>query len=257
MRLAGRVFNTPLAILRERGDAMLHVLGPRLNLAQIPAIDASMLDIEENERKPYQLTSDGIAVIDVSDTLVRKSSGMDAWCGLTSYEQIQCEWVGALDDESVKGILVCFDSPGGEVGGLFDLVDRLSAKRGTKPVYASISEMACSAAYALAAVCDRIFLTQTSAAGSIGVYALHVDESGYDAKLGVKYTYVFAGAKKVDGNPYEPLSDRAHAEFQSEINRTYDMFVASVSGNRKISEKKVKNYCEAGKVFYGFGRRFP
>ena len=141
-----------------------------------------------------------------------------------------------------------FDSPGGEVGGLFDLADLIQGSRGKKPVYASVAESAFSAAYAIASACDRIFLTRTAGVGSIGVFTMHVDISKMDEKEGVACTYIFAGAKKVDGNPHEPLSSDAKDTIQAEIDRTYDLFVNTVARNRKLTAKKVKS-TEAGLYF--------
>ena len=45
---------------------------------------------------------------------------------------------------------------------------------------------------------------------------------------------IAAGKFKVDGNPYEPLSDRARATFQDEIDRVYGMLCESVSRGRGI-----------------------
>jgi hypothetical protein len=45
--------------------------------------------------------------------------------------------------------------------------------------------------------------------GSIGVFAAHDDVSAAQEKLGVKTTLISAGRYKVEGNPYEPLTDEA------------------------------------------------
>lgn len=259
VHLASRIFNSPLAIWQKKGDVILHLLGPRLGISELPSVDASLLTVEPradrfgasggNRDAPYAVTKDGIAVCDISGTLVRRATGLDALSGLASYETIEAELVGALQDANVKGILMCCDSPGGEVGGLFDLVDKLVSLKGSKPMHAAVSEMACSAMYAIASVCDQITVTQTAAAGSIGVYALHVDQSGLNKEMGLKYTYIFAGAHKVDGNPNEPLTDEIKSEFQSEIDRTYGMFVDVVSKNRKMSAQKVRD--TEARVYYG------
>lgn len=245
-RLASRIYNTPLAIWRPKADVIVEVLAGRIPApegveASLPLpVDASLLDAEEREPAGYAVTSDGVAVIDICGTLVRRAHGLHALSGLTSYEQIEADWIGALQDDSVKAILVLFDTPGGEVAGLFDLCDKLAAHRGSKPTYAAVQEMACSAGYALAAVCDKIFITQTSSVGSIGVFCMHVDQSQFDAKVGVKVSYIQAGAKKTDGNEHEPLSDTAREDLQAHIDYPYGLFVGLVSRNRGISEDEVR-----------------
>ena len=70
---------------------------------------------------------------------------------------------------------------------------------------------ALSAAYAIAAAASQIWVTQTGSVGSVGVVALHSDQSGFDAKTGVAYDYVYAGARKIDFSPHAPLSTEARA----------------------------------------------
>ena len=44
------------------------------------------------------MTPDGIAIITISGTLVKKASWMDAESGLQSYEMIRAQFVDARDD---------------------------------------------------------------------------------------------------------------------------------------------------------------
>ena len=79
-------------------------------------------------------------------------------------------------------------------------------------MWAVANDMAFSAAYALASAANRVFLSRTGGVGSIGVIALHADQSGKDAQDGVRYTTVFAGARKNDLNPHAPLTRRGPGE---------------------------------------------
>jgi ClpP class serine protease len=142
-----------------------------------------------------------------------------------------------MADPAVRGVVLDVDSPGGEVGGLFDLVDRITAIKsaGSKPLWAVANESALSAAYAIASASDLLYVTRTGEAGSIGVVAVHVDESGADAKVGVSWTFLFAGEQKVDGNAHEPLSGRARSTIQADVDRLYAEFCTLVATNRGIS----------------------
>ena len=64
-----------------------------------------------------------IAVIHVRGTLVHRTGGLSAMSGLVSYERIRADFRAALADPEVRVILFVVDSPGGEVAGVFDLVD--------------------------------------------------------------------------------------------------------------------------------------
>jgi ClpP class serine protease len=92
-----------------------------------------------------------------------------------------------MADPRVRGVILDVDSSGGEVGGLFDLVDQIGAIKAAsqKPLWAVANEGALSAAYAIASTADRLYVTRTGEVGSIGVVAVHVDESGADEQAGL------------------------------------------------------------------------
>ena len=238
--LADLAFGHPHAITRDKLDVIIRsVVLPHL-AGGVPQA-ALTVDPERSDRKPYSVTPDGVAVIDVDGTLVRKTSSMSAISGLTSYQQLSQELSTALADVDVRGILLRCDSPGGEVGGLFDFVDELFAARGKKPIYAVAAEMAFSACYAIASAADRIFVTRTGGVGSIGIVCCHADESGADRMAGLKYEYIYAGSHKIDGNPHEPLSDSARDVLQAEIDRMDTLLTTTVARNRGMKAQAIRD----------------
>jgi hypothetical protein len=84
--------------------------------------------------------------------------------------------------------------------------------------------------------------------GSIGVYAAHVDASAAARRRGLKYTLISAGKFKVEGNPFEPLSDEARAAMQASVDEFYAMFTSDVAKNRDVSVKDVRNGYGEGRV---------
>jgi len=72
-----------------------------------------------------------------------------------------------------------------------------------------------------------------------------VDQSGRDAKQGIVYTPIFAGAHKVDFSSHAPLSEDARALAQEEVDRLYAMFVQAVADGRGIDPQAVRD-TEAG-----------
>jgi signal peptide peptidase SppA len=207
--------------------------------------DPDEMDDAARSQKPYLVTPEGVAILGVSGTLVKKASWLDAASGMQSYESIRADFQDAVRDPRILGILLDVDSPGGEVGGLFDLADEIYNARAEKPCMAIADDDAFSAAYAIASSAQRLFVTRTGGVGSVGVIALHLDQSGFDEKAGRKYTAIYAGARKNDFNPHEALSGSAKDELQSEIDRLYDMFVGTVARNREMKPALVRN-TEAG-----------
>lgn len=229
---AGRVFNTPLMISRAKLDTIMNVVAPRMQGEPLPFALPS-------EDREYTLSSNGIAVIPVLGTLVRRTIGLEAQSGLTSYAALEDRLNAALNDTSIKGILLDIDSPGGESGGVFDLADKIYTARTIKPIWASVNEDAFSAAYAIAAAAEQIYIPRTGGVGSIGVIAMHLDESKAEEEAGLTYTAVFAGAHKNDMSPHAPLSDPARAQLQSEVSRVYNILTGSIARMRGLDQSKV------------------
>ncbi|WP_197970670.1 S49 family peptidase [Denitratisoma oestradiolicum] len=185
---------------------------------------------------------EGIAIIPILGTLVRRSSYIGAASGLTSYHEIEAMAEAAFTDPQVRAVLLEIDSSGGEAGGVFDLAQRLRtlAQTSGKPLWAIADEAALSAAYAIACAADRLWLTRTAEVGSIGVVAVHVDESVADAKAGMTYTFLHAGAHKVDGHPHAPLPAPVAADIQTDIDQLHDQFIALVAGFRRLTPEVVR-----------------
>ncbi len=240
--LAARLFGTPLLVHRAKLDVILAVLGERLNLAA-PQADLAIPVPRVTPAQPP-----GIAVIPIHGTLVKRVLGVEAASGLTSYGGIAQELEAALADPLVQGILLDIDSPGGEASGSFELARQIRHAATQKPVWAVANDAAYSAAYALAASAQRLIVTETSGVGSIGVIALHIDQSVKDAQEGYRYTAVTAGAHKNDFSPHHPLSDAAKAELQTEVDRLYGLFVEHVAAMRSLDVDAVRA-TEAGLYF--------
>ncbi len=235
--IASRVFGTPLLIARAKLEVILGVLGPRLAGGTLEPLEPGT-----DPRPLSSVTAEKIAVVSVIGTLVSRSAYLDATSGLVSYGDIGDAIAGAMSDPTVRGVILDVDSAGGEVGGLFDLVDRIRAMRtaSDKPLWAVANESALSGAYAIASAADRLYVTRTGEVGSIGVVAVHVDESGADAKAGLAWTFIFAGDRKVDANAHEPLSERARTTIQADVDRLYTEFCALVATNRGLSPETVR-----------------
>ncbi len=244
--LASRLFGTPLLIHRPKLDVILSVVGQRVGMADIPAMPT--IDMAAFQRPPLAAAPEGIAVIPIHGSLVKRSLGMEAASGLTSYGEIAAMLDVALADPQVSGILLDIDSPGGEASGSFELARRVREVAAQKPVWAVANDAAYSAAYAIAASAQRLFVTETGGVGSIGVIALHVDQSAKDAKEGYHYTAITAGTHKNDYSPHEPLSDAAKTELQGEVDRLYAIFTEHVAAMRCL-DLAVVRATEAGLYF--------
>ena len=200
---------------------------------------------------PY-MVEDGTAILPVIGELVNRGAWVGANSGVVSYEGIKFQLAMMAQDPNVKNVILDIDSPGGEAIGFEVAAAAVRKLDAIKPTYAVVNGMAASAAYALASGARRIILPATGVAGSIGVVMLHMDMSEAVAAAGVKPTLIFAGAHKVDGNPFEPLPDEVREDLQHEVMGFYDSFVETVAkGRAGISAKEIRN--TEARTFIGQG----
>ena len=241
--LASRLYGTPLLLARAKLDVILSVLGERVNWPE------SDLAAPLVPKRPTIDAPVGIAVIPVVGSLVRRTVGLDPASGFTSYAEIAGMVDAAIADPSVEGIVLDIDSPGGEAGGVFELGERIRAADASKPVWAVAADSAFSAAYAIGCAASRLLVSRTGGVGSIGVIAMHVDQTARDAQQGYRYTPITAGDHKNDFSPHEKLGPEAHARLQAEVDRLYSMFVDHVAAMRRLDADAVRA-TEAG-IYFG------
>jgi signal peptide peptidase SppA len=198
-----------------------------------------------SDRKPYQV-AERIAIIDIVGVLCN-----DAWyLDETEYSQIQREARMASEDQDADGILLRICSPGGETDNAFETAAVLSQCAEKKPMWAVADNIAYSAAFLMASTAAKIYVPPvTGGVGSVGVYAAHVDMSALLEKAGVKVTFISAGKGKVDGNPYEPLSESARKQMQAEVDRLYGAFVATVATGRGMTPEDIRKI--GAQTFHG------
>jgi signal peptide peptidase SppA len=245
----GRIFNTPLMITAAKLDALLLAL-PQVLANRGTSMEAwDVAAPAEPRGAGYRMTPGGVAVLPVRGVLVRRPGEMSPdSTPLQSYERIGASIQKAMADQRVKGLLLELDSPGGESGSVFDLARQVRASGALKPIWAVADDAMYSAAYAIGSAASRVWATRTAGVGSIGVMALHADQSQHDAQEGVRYTYIHAGDRKIDGNPHAPLAPEAAARIQGEVNRLYGMFTDMVAAHRGMKPEAVREQ-QAGLYF--------
>jgi len=236
IHLADRVLNRPLLIHPGKAEVILEVLAGRLGIEAAPlSPDASRFvggyKFDQNNGVPYRVEN-GVGVLTIDGSLVNRGAWVGASSGLTSYEGIAAQLASMMADPNVSSVVLDINSPGGEATGMFGLAEAIRGYRGKKPIVASVNDVAASAAYGIASQADRIMVSPSSIVGSIGVVLMHVDRSKELAAKGQTATLIYAGAHKVDGNPFGPLPDAVKADLQAEVDSLYSLFTRTVGEGR-------------------------
>ena len=236
LQLHNAVFNQPHMCTPDYAETVLAVLADRLNLPE------GMFEIkQEATKEKLEGISKGVYTLPIRGSMVHHGGMMDSMSGTMSYEGIQDKIQMALDDPTIKSILLDVDSSGGAVAGAFDLADFIAQAKEVKPIYALARDSMCSAAYLISAAATKVYATQTSQVGSIGVVAMHVDQSERNAKEGIKPTFIQAGSYKTAGNGHTALEGEALSYLQESVNDSYDMFVSAVATARGIDPQAIRD----------------
>ena len=158
----------------------------------------------------------------------------------------------AQEDESVKGLYLVFDTPGGDLTDSDLFWHDIKCFREAQPgrfVFAHVLSQCCSGGYYVASASDFIMVLPTSVVGSIGVisdYGYNV--AGLAGRFGVTNVVVSTGVHKDAFNPTRPVDARQVAIEQALIDKQFDRFVQIVAEGRKMSVEKVRALAD-GRVF--------
>lgn len=205
-------------------------------LATAQQVEAALYPTQKTLNSKSNLVNQNVAVISVEGLLLQRFEGFGS-----SYESIRYQLKRALENPGIEQIIFDINSGGGEVNGLFDLVDFIFEARKEKPIIALVNEQAYSAAYLIASAALQIIAPRTGGVGSIGVMVAHLDQSDAEKKIGLKYTEIFSGKHKVDFSPHKPLSETAAAQLQGQVDETYKLLIQTLARNRNQPESVFEN----------------
>lgn len=198
--------------------------------------------------RPAPTTVGSIAVLPLMGVIAKRMDMMTRISGGTSIETFTQDFRDAVNNPSVKAIVLNIDSPGGSVFGVQELAAEIMDARAKKHIVAISNDMAASAAYWIAIAADEVVVTPSGIVGSIGVYNIHEDWSRAYEEAGVTNTIIQAGKFKTEGNFLQPLSEDAKLEMQRMVDFYYDAFIGAVAKGRGVSAGTVKKDFGQGRV---------
>lgn len=241
-RLDGSVWEIEPEKLRSIGS----FLKAKISLGQLPREEID--EAAAARRVTRQSKTGRVAVLPVFGTLIQRAGFMEQMSGATDVSDLSRQFDGFMADSEISTIVLQVDSPGGVVFGIKEFADKIFAARDSKRIVAVADGYMASAAYKIGSAASEVFVSPSSLTGSIGVYQLHIDTSEADAMEGLKISLISAGKYKVEGNPFEPLSDEARTAMQSEVNAFYGDFTNDVARNRGVRTSEVRNGFGEGRV---------
>lgn len=157
----------------------------------------------------------------------------------------------AREDEQVKAVVVRIDSPGGSAWASEVVRRELELTRQAgKPVIASMSSVAASGGYWIAAGADEIWAAPSTLTGSIGIFAMFPEFSEPLRRLGIGVDGVATAPLAGALDPRRPLSPAAADAMQFGIEHGYRRFLDVVGKARDMSAAEVDAVAR-GRVWTG------
>ncbi|WP_321287790.1 signal peptide peptidase SppA [uncultured Sunxiuqinia sp.] len=182
------------------------------------------------------LARDKIAVIYATGGIDMPGSGTD---GIDS-EKLSRTIRQARRDSSIKAIVLRINSPGGSAYGSEVIWREVKLAAETKPVIASMGDVAASGGYYIAAAADTILADHTTITGSIGIFGVipNINELMID-KLGITQDVVNTNAHSDILSLTRPLTEFEKGLMQNYIEKGYDIFTGRVAEGRDMTTQAV------------------
>ncbi len=157
----------------------------------------------------------------------------------------------AQQDDSVKAVVLRVDSPGGSAFASEVIRNEIEAlKAAGKPVVVSMSSVAASGGYWISMAADRIFASQYTITGSIGIFGMFPTFQRSLEAIGISTDGVGSTFWAGEFRPDREMSDETRTMFQLVINKGYDDFISKVAMHRGIDKDDVDTIAQ-GQVWTG------
>lgn len=167
------------------------------------------------------------AVIDISGVIAESEDANAA----TIIEGLR----EAAKDSNTTGIILKINSPGGspvQSAYIYDEIRRIKAKQPDLPIYSVVGDICASGGYYIAAASDKIFVSQASIIGSIGVIMNGFGFVDVLEKLGIERRLLTAGSHKAMLDPFSPSNAEETQHMQALLDDVHQQFIDAVRAGR-------------------------
>jgi protease IV len=214
--------------------------------------EPTYLAIEDYQPTPA-LAAKHVAVVFALGTIVRGSGGSADWTAETylGSDDMASVLRDMAEDDSIASVVLRIDSPGGSALAsdlILREVDKLKEK---KPVIVSMSDMAGSGGYYIAAKATRIVAEPATLTGSIGIFGGKFVTRRFEEEiLGMSHDAQKRGANADIYSSLQAFSPEQDARVQRLMDQTYSTFITKVATGRKMNRQAVEGVA-SGRVWTG------
>jgi len=154
------------------------------------------------------------------------------------------------EDQSLKGVVVRIDSPGGDAIASEELLRHLRLLGEKKPVVVSMVDIAASGGYELAMGGHVVIADAATITGSIGVFYGKVNLAGLNEKLGLHKEILTRGRYAAIDSDSRGLTADERAKLRGLVEQSYRQFVSQVASSRKRRYEEIDKVAQ-GRVWLG------
>ncbi len=198
-------------------------------------------------------TANRIVQLEVNGTIINNpGSGSNPFgSGGYQHEQFLKKLEAIKKDDSIKGVLLYVNSPGGGVYESAQIHDQLlEIKKAGKTIYVSMGGMAASGGYYISAPADRIFASNETFTGSLGVIMQSINYQQLANDFGIKFNTFKSGEFKDIMSPTRPMSEEDRQIIQALVDESYEQFVEVIASGREMPKDKVYELAD-GRIYSG------
>ncbi|MDP2887825.1 MAG: signal peptide peptidase SppA [Bacteroidota bacterium] len=202
--------------------------------------DVKAVEIQKYLKVPEQREQKGLARNKIA--VIYASGSIDAG---VSEEGIKSEELSkaireARRDSSIKAIVLRINSPGGSAYGSEVIWREVKLAAETKPVIASMGDVAASGGYYIACAADSILADRTTITGSIGIFGMIPNaQKLMTDKLGITQDVVTTNEHSDMISLTRPMSAFERDLMQQRIEDGYDTFISRIAEGRKMEKTAV------------------
>ena len=249
------VRNAELALEYKLVDSLMYddqvqkELGRRLGLKGDDKVDYVKYNRYKSSVSNYTDSQNEVAVIVAEGEIVpgKANSGQT----IVASESFVKELRKARESDRVKAVVIRINSPGGSALASDVMWREITLTSKVKPVIASMSDYAASGGYYMAMACDTIVAQPHTITGSIGVFGILFDASGFlNNKIGITSEEVKTGEIGEMMTVSRPLTEQEKGIMQKRTEEVYETFTAKAAEGRKMTQDNIKKVA-SGRVWSG------
>lgn len=227
------------------------ILGFGIDESQISFVRPKQKFSEVLEQVGSNGSKDKVVQINLEGIISSGAAGDLFSSGGMSVEGIKRALEQAVEDKSVRAIVLKVNTPGGEVTASDTLYHAVKEAAKKKPVVVYMDSMAASGGYYLSCGASKIVANETTLTGSIGVIIQTLNYSQTFDKVGLSLMTFASGDFKDTLSGGRAMRPEEEAYIKSLVMQMYDKFLGIVSEARKIDTATLKDGIADGRVLTG------